>query len=763
MQLRLSHLNRQVLRAGPGMFAGAAMRALLEQAAPADWLLICHSGTGYLVTSLAALQRRLRDDPQLLSRRLSDLELPTSPALELDSTLEQADALAQRTGYAVIERAGEAYGVISPPHLALGQPNLERLRDLLAEWQPPKGAGVLSDGEVISRDLSPAPAPQLETLPQRNNRYVNTDFADEEAPSQPLDKSQPLQQGRAYYFRVHVGEAEASSIEAAPALLPAFVLRETVDLRVVIFSEDFELGEDTGVLRVPTADPASVAEPASTPAGMAAGDPLLAERLFFLVRVPGSKRGICSLRVNLYRNSMLVQSRLVRARVGAGRPLAESGAQLVSTLDYNLSPALAPGHLSEVAPHKLSLMLNADEQGNQAFRLVGQQGQELFSNSAPLPTGLIGDLLTQARGALRRAAWGSEAEWDNQAEYRYEPNTAAAKLAGQLARDLGDLAAAGARIYAAIKDNLGRGKHGAEQLRALMRAPGAVQMASKLDASDIVPIALIYDYKIDSQDIRGLCPQFEQSLAKVQQAGGPLADEPCFKGDCPSRDNLNLVCPSGFWGFRHDIGVPTPTPYGPPVALTIAYQEKPLLDLATYADFEQIGAHMRWFGTLDSTIKRESDRAAVIKLFTSTQPQLVYFYCHGVLQDTRPSLKIGSKASPGYLTYDNWSNLGIEWPEARPLVFVNSCHSTAIGPEQALNLVRALVQQAEAAGVIGTEITIFEPLAQGFAQALLPLFLSGVPLGRAVREARLALLAQRNPLGLVYTPHAYAELKLQQG
>lgn len=760
MQLRISQINRRVLRAGPGMFAGAAMRALLDQAAPADWLLLFRQASGYVVTSLEALQRRLRDDSQLLSRRLSDLELPTSPALELDSTLEQAEAQAQRTGYAVIERAGETYGVVSPPHLALGQPNLERLRDLLAEWQPPKGPGVLSDGEVISRDLSPAP--QLETLPQRNDRYVNTDFAGAAAPGQPLDRKQPLQQGQAYYFRVHVGEAEASSIEAAPALLPAQLLRETVDLRVVIFSEDFGLSEDTGVLRVPTDGPASVAEPASTPAGIAAGDPLLSERLFFLVRVPGGKRGVCSLRVNIYRNSMLVQSRLVRARVGAGRPLAENGAQLLSALDYNLSPALTPGHLGAVAPHKLSLMLNADDEGNQAFRLVGQEGQELFSNSAPLPAGLIGDLLSQARGALRRAAWGSDAEWDGTASYRYEPSAAAAKLAGQLTSDLGDLAAAGARIYAAIKDNLGRGKHGAEQLRALMRTPGAVQMASKLDASDIVPIALIYDYKIDSQDIRGLCPQFEQSLAKVQQTGGSLADQPCFKGDCPSRDNLNLVCPSGFWGFRHDIGVPTPTPYGPPVSLTIPYHDQPLIDLATYADFEQLGPHLRWFGTLAATVKRESDRAAVISLLTSTEPQLVYFYCHGVLQGTRPSLKVGSKANPGYLTYDNWSNLGIEWPEARPLVFVNGCHTTAIGPDQALNLVRALVQQAEAAGVIGTEITIFEPLAQGFAQALLPLFLNGVPLGRAVREARLALLAQRNPLGLVYTPHAYAELKLQK-
>ena len=47
-----------------------------------------------------------------------------------------------------------------------------------------------------------------------------------------------------------------------------------------------------------------------------------------------------------------------------------------------------------------------------------------------------------------------------------------------------------------------------------------------------------------------------------------------------------------------------------------------------------------------------------------------------------------------------------------------------------------------------------------FAERLIELFLGGAPLGRAMREARLSLLAQRNPLGLVYTSHAYAGLAL---
>ena len=37
-----------------------------------------------------------------------------------------------------------------------------------------------------------------------------------------------------------------------------------------------------------------------------------------------------------------------------------------------------------------------------------------------------------------------------------------------------------------------------------------------------------------------------------------------------------------------------------------------------------------------------------------------------------------------------------------------------------------------------------------------------MPLGKAVRGARLALLQQGNPLGLVYIPYAVASLRLHQ-
>ena len=35
-----------------------------------------------------------------------------------------------------------------------------------------------------------------------------------------------------------------------------------------------------------------------------------------------------------------------------------------------------------------------------------------------------------------------------------------------------------------------------------------------------------------------------------------LAQHRCFLGDCPSYADDTVVCPGGFWGFRHGIGLP---------------------------------------------------------------------------------------------------------------------------------------------------------------------------------------------------------------
>ncbi|GAB4274818.1 MAG: hypothetical protein Kow0080_23510 [Candidatus Promineifilaceae bacterium] len=63
--------------------------------------------------------------------------------------------------------------------------------------------------------------------------------------------------------------------------------------------------------------------------------------------------------------------------------------------------------------------------------------------------------------------------------------------------------------------------------------------------------------------------------------------------------------------------------------------------------------------------------------------------------------------------------------------------------------------------MVGTEITIFEAIAVVFAEECLRQFVvERESLGTAVRQARLNMLKQMNPLGLVYIPYAMPGLRL---
>jgi hypothetical protein len=428
-----------------------------------------------------------------------------------------------------------------------------------------------------------------------------------------------------------------------------------------------------------------------------------------------------------------------------------------SVLDFNLSPTLAPRHLSDIEPHRLSLMVNSNGDGTHAFRVFAQEGNEVFQNSATLEPAELNDLILQTRAALQKVAWGKPDAWAEGLAYRYDTSISGDKLVQNFTNDMINMAVRGALTYNALKNSLGQGRIGATKLRELMRTPGMVQLASKISANDVVPMAMFYDWKLDTRAATlTICEQFAASLA----SGRPLINEPCFLGNCPHHDDEKptVICPSGFWGFRHDIGMPWPAPYGPEVATQISYIDAPLMDIALNREFPALPAHLQRLSGLGYQTQSQEARDKILQMFKNTQPHVVYFYCHGVLNGSTPTLKIGPPQD--YIDTSNFDNLDIAWPETRPLVFMNGCHTTSLSPGQALSFVRAFVEDVAAAGVIGTEITIFEPLAQTFAETFLPLFAAGMPFGRAIREARLRLLAQRNPLGLVYQPYAYAGLKM---
>ncbi|MCP5094274.1 MAG: hypothetical protein GY943_01845, partial [Chloroflexi bacterium] len=134
---------------------------------------------------------------------------------------------------------------------------------------------------------------------------------------------------------------------------------------------------------------------------------------------------------------------------------------------------------------------------------------------------------------------------------------------------------------------------------------------------------------------------------------------------------------------------------------------------------------------------------------------------HGGISGTTPYLRVGNPKQDRGITADNLLAYDIFWEERRPLVFINGCHTAAVEPESAIDFVTAFIEESAAAGVIGTEITIFEPIAVTFGEECMRRFLvERESIGASVRGARLHMLKQKNPLGLVYIPYVMPSLKL---
>jgi hypothetical protein len=607
-----------------------------------------------------------------------------------------------------------------------------------------------------------------------SKRLVNTGFSRPVASRVPLNPEIPLRPGQAYYFWLEVGRRLPGAIDVTHVALPTELLPVEARLQVALFAFPGEIGitpgADVGELQILPDGSVLVARPTHRPKGLRQAK-LLKRRLFFPVTMP-DQTGVFRLRLSLYCQQVLVQSHLVRVEVNAdekrlptGQGLAP-GPALETRVDYTLSASLRPEHLAGLKSHRLSLMLNDNGDGTHGFRFYGSEGKSHFKDDATLPAEELQTHINKARNELRRVAWGDTSAWQDQPYLYADPPTEA-----QFREDLVKLAKTGYRFYVDLISRLaGDGdpvqvRRARRDLETLMLKPGLVQLASKMSARHIVPLALFYDYPLDTTqplDRYSLCPDFLNSLAD----GAALSGTACFKGSCPSRGRDLVVCPSGFWGFRHQLGLPASVSKADDFTPAIPCAGAPQLTVAVSTDpafawrsrhEEKLQALVPGLGWHHARTQEEA-----LQLLKQGQAHLVYFYCHGGLQEGVPYIQVGPLGERG-ITKDLLVDKDIFWEsQPRPLIFINGCHTTALEPEQAYDLVTGFVE-AHAAGVIGTEITVFEPLAAGFAEECLQHFLNSVPIGEAVRLARLKLLGEKNPLGLVYIPFAVASLSLARG
>ncbi len=650
-----------------------------------------------------------------------------------------------------------------------------------------------------------APKADARTAARKIEDYVNLGFVDKRDPDGRLDKKETLESGKSYLFFLEVGEKQEGSIADPTIRLGTEFLPAEAKLKVALFAFEDGLkiveGQDVGELQLK--DGAVTVSEQPMKARALPRSNKLGTRLFFPVKVP-PRPGVFRLRCSIYCEQNLVQSHLIsvvaqstRQKVNAAffkkeralftddSPLLKSQKALYSNADFVLSRTLNPATMPRT-PHRLSLMFNSNGSGTHGF-FFGRDGKEIYKRNASFTEGQLGSLINAARRAMHKASWGQPDPWDRDKgwQYRYEKETFDL---GQLAKDLARLAVDGTDLYAGITGKLATD---IDWLARLMAEPGVVQIALKQSAAHVFPAALIYDYPFDSQQFPiettdyKLCQTFEAALRDKL----PLEDCVCFKGKCwlmaehnKSQEDLTAdigpyVCPSGFWGYRHSLGFPlTIEPFDgdaegsggapaqkaadAPEEMVVGDVFEAVAGVSTDFDVKRRLEHEKVLEGLRAPTnwQRVEARMDFLRLLKKVKPHLIYFYCHGgVKGNAMPYIQIGKT--------DNIDTTNIlrevpMWDTPRPLIFINGCHTTAVTPEVALNFVEFFVQRKQASGVIGTEITIFEPLARDFAEDCLRRFLGGVPIGEAVRGARLALLKRGNPLGLVYIPFVNAGLRL---
>lgn len=350
-------------------------------------------------------------------------------------------------------------------------------------------------------------------------------------------------------------------------------LPEGARLQVALFAFDGEIGiasgADVGEIRIQPGGSVGVERLVVEPDNLK-NVKLLDRRLFFPVTTP-DRAGTFRLRCNIYYKRVLIQSHLIHAEVaplmerlkrraiGLAQALRRGRMRepaLQTTLDYTLSNTLRLERLAPLKAHSLSLMLNDNGDGTHGFRFLGTDGEELFKDDASFDSQDLKGFIDKARGAMRKAAWGDESPWEGKG-YRYKdgPNL------DWLREDLSYLAKKGKRIHTEIIERLAAARsedaielHGEKhRLKSITLKPGRIQIASKRQLRLVMPIAVLYDYPLDDMVSKyTLCEEFHKALDE----GHHLAETRCFQGYCPTRNDNTVVCPSGFWGYRHSLGMP---------------------------------------------------------------------------------------------------------------------------------------------------------------------------------------------------------------
>ncbi|MCP4400020.1 MAG: CHAT domain-containing protein [bacterium] len=245
-----------------------------------------------------------------------------------------------------------------------------------------------------------------------------------------------------------------------------------------------------------------------------------------------------------------------------------------------------------------------------------------------------------------------------------------------------------------------------------------------------------------------------------------------------------VVCPSGFWGFTHYLEQPPQQLQDDTVSprdlkQRVEIERKPVLNVNVSTTLDMVEDHLNelkkltWGSKSVAVLEAGKDilgptgdimtsgRESVIEALQNKELSLIYFYCHGgAMGDPLEAFIAVGSSIEQQIRAVTLDNEGYDWENA-PLVFINGCKTVALEPGLFGNFIHKFADRG-AAGVIGTEVSVWEPLAKEVAEMFFRQFLEGhKSVGEILLDIRRHLLQKRNPLGLIYTNYCSIDLKIR--
>jgi len=352
--------------------------------------------------------------------------------------------------------------------------------------------------------------------------------------------------------------------------------------------------------------------------------------------------------------------------------------------------------------------------------------------------------------------------------------------------DLRVLARVGAAVYQKVFGDTDAGN----VLQALIRQEAGLRQrppvlciaesAGSHASEPGIPWSLLYDLPVGANpDDYAIC----ESVAMFGPRGGAQrgSERGSERGTAPvpvqcpvgHTGQPDVVCPWGFWGLSSVLEQPSSVAGDASAVVTSAAEPPAVLFAAgSGLDPDITTRHVTTLRTdLGEALRDVEIRSkdALASALDEERLDVAYLYCHSDNQYLTPQsspsqlLRFGdARIGPLDVTMwarTSWSNP--HWPTRKPLVVLNGCHTVETTTATLSSFVDAFVQDAGAAGVLGSEVAMEQGLASLVLETFLRRFAGGASVGEALREVRWDLFRRGNVMGLAYTAYCLSGLRIR--